>query len=139
MLFTADVTIIAGTTKAIPKEQILKIDKGIITWVYVNFPAGCHGLIECVVLHHEHQIFPSTEGMSLRGSGIMIAWNEYYESYQPPYELKIKAWSPNASYNHTITIGIAVLPRKAIIALAVVDAIKSLFSLQTLKRVFTAK
>lgn len=138
MLFTADVTITAGTTEASPKEQILKIAHGIITWVYVLFPSGCHGLVECVILHHERQIFPSTENMVIKGSGIMIAWNEYYESYQSPYELKIKAWSPDAGYNHEITVGVAVLPRKAIVALAIVDAITGILGRLSPKRIFTA-
>ncbi|GAI48876.1 unnamed protein product, partial [marine sediment metagenome] len=119
------------------KEQILHIAHGIITWVSVFFPPGCHNMVHCVVLHHEHQIFPSTEGMTLAGNATPIEWTEYYESYQPPYELKVKLWGVGCAYKHTITVRVAILPRKAIIAIAIVDAIKGMFGLLRPKRLFT--
>lgn len=137
MIFTKDITVLAGTTEKVPKEEIIKIAHGIITWFSVNFPNGCCGEVNCVILFHEHQIAPSTKGMTMIGDGFPIAWEEYYEVYQPPYELKVKLWSPDATYDHTITIDVAILPRKAIIALAVADAIKNIFGLLSPKRIFT--
>lgn len=137
MLFTAEVNVETTHTAAAKKEQTFKIAHGIITWVSVLFPPGCHGLVSAVILHHEHQIAPSTENMTMTGDGIPIQWDEYYESYQPPYELKIKAWGDSCTYDHVVTVKVAVLPRKAIIALAIVDAIKSLFGLLSPKRIFT--
>lgn len=138
MLFTANVVVPKSTTEGAPVEQILKIAHGIVSWVSVLFPPGCAALAHCVLLHHEHQIAPSTEDMDLAGDTFPIEWDEYYESYQPPYELKIKAWNDDDTYPHTITIRVAILPRKAIVALAIVDAIKGLFSWLSPKRIFTA-
>ena len=139
MLFTRDIEVTYNTLKSDPKEDIIKIAHGVITWLSVYFPPGCNGMVDCAILHHEHQIAPSTEGMTMTGNGIPIAWDEYYESYQPPYELKVKLWSPDTRYNHTVTIQVAVLPRKAIVALAIVDAIKNLFGMFSPKRIFTKK
>jgi len=139
MLFTADVTVPKNTTEADPVVEILKIAHGIITWVSVLFPPGCARLAHCVILHHEHQIAPSTENMDLSGDTFPIVWEEYYESYQPPYELKIKAWNEDDTYPHTITIRVAILPRKAVLALAIVDAIKGLFGILSPKRLFTVR
>jgi len=137
MLFTQDILVETDHTATNKQEQIIKIAHGIISWVSVLFPPGCHGMVHCVILHHEHQIAPSTEGMTMIGDGIPIEWNEYYESYQPPYELKIKAWGVDCEYEHTVTIRVAVLPRKAIIALAIVDAIRNLFGALSPRRIFT--
>ena len=137
MLFTANVTVAAETTEASPTTEVLKIAHGIITRFSVLFPPGCAGLVHCVILHHEHQIAPSTENMNLSGDTFPIEWDEYYESYQPPYELKIKAWNEDDTFPHTVTVRVAILPRKAIVAPSITDAIKDLFSLQTIKRVFT--
>ena len=139
MLFTTDINIPKNTTSADPVVEILKIAHGIVTWISVLFPPGCARLAHCVILHHEHQIAPSTEMMDLSGDTFPIAWDEYYESYQPPYELKIKAWNEDDTYPHKITVRVAVLPRKAIIALAIVDAIKGLFGVLSPKRIFTAR
>ena len=139
MLFTVDINVPANTTKADPEEKILEIAHGIITWVSVLFPPGCHRLAHCIILHHEHQIAPSTENMDLAGDTSPIEWNEYYESYQPPYELKIKCWNEDDTYPHKITVRIAVLPRKAIVALAITEALKGLFAMLSPRRIFAGR
>jgi len=139
MLFTKSFTVLTTHTESSPLEQTIKIAHGIITFVSIWMPPGCNGLVYCKLKHHEHTIFPSTEDMFLMASGIALEWNEYYESYQPPYELKFVGWSYETTYDHVVTIRIAVLPRKAIIALAVVDAIKGLFGMLSPKRIFTRK
>jgi len=127
MLFTSEVLVETTHTEDNHKEQILKIAHGIITRASVLFPSGCNGKVHCIIRHHEHQIFPSTEDMSLTGNRTPIEWDDYYESYQPPYELKIEAWGVGCTNNHTVTVKLAVLPRKAIVSLAIVDSIKELF------------
>ncbi len=139
MLFEVSITIPKNTTETAPTEVICKIAHGIITKFMVRPRPGHAGLAHCVILHHEHQIAPSTENMDIHGDALPIDWEEYYESYQPPYELKIKGWNSDDTYPHTFDIYVAILPRKAIIALAIVDAIKSLFGMLSPKRLFTAR
>jgi len=135
MLFTAEPTVTPDDTEASPKVEMLKLAHGIITWVSVLFPTGCHQMVHCAILHHEHQIWPSTENMSLSGDGVPIEWTEYYEVYHPPYELKIKLWSEETTYDHTVTVRIAVLPRKAIVAASLTDALKGLFGMLLPRRI----
>lgn len=137
MLFTADITVETTHTASNPKEEIIKIAHGIITEISILFPSGCHGLVHAILLHHEHQIAPSTEGMSIIGDRYPIDWQEYYESYQPPYELKFKGWGVGCSYDHVVTVRIAILPRKAIVALSIVDAIRSAFGILSPRRIFS--
>lgn len=139
MLFEASITIPKNTTSTSPEVAILKIAHGIITKIMVRPRPGHAALAHCVILHHEHQIAPSTENMSFSGDTFPIDWEEYYESYQPPYELKIKGWNDDDTYPHTFDIFVAILPRKAIIALAIVDAIKGLFGVLSPKRIFTSR
>jgi len=135
MLFEAQIIIPKNTTSTNPSEVILKIAHGIITKIMVRPRPGHAALAHLVILHHEHQIAPSTEGMDLSGDTLPIDWEEYYESYQPPYELKLKGWNQDDTYSHTFDVFVAVLPRKAIIALAIVDAIKGLFSVLSPSRI----
>ena len=139
MLFTKSFTVLTTNTESSPKEDTIKIAHGVITFVSVFMPRGCHGLVYCKLKHHEHTIFPSTEGMFLMTDGYPLEWNEYYESYQPPYELKFVGWSYGCSYSHVVTVRVAVLPRKAVLALAIVDAIKHVFGALSPKRIFTGK
>ena len=137
MLFETSITITAGKTQADPKIEMLGIAHGIITKIMVRPRPGHAALAHCVILHHEHQIAPSTEGMDFAGDTFPIDWEEYYESYQPPYELKIKGWNDDDTYEHTFDIFVAVLPRKGIIATAIVDAIKGVFGMLSPRRIFT--
>ncbi|GAH88130.1 unnamed protein product, partial [marine sediment metagenome] len=100
---------------------------------------GHEALAHLLILHHEHQIAPSTENMDFHGDAPSIDWEEYYESYQPPYELKLVGWNEDDTYQHIFDVYVAVLPRKAILALAIVDAIKSIFGLLSPRRIFTRK
>ena len=139
MLFQASITIAVGKTQAAPKVEMLGIAHGIITKIMVRPRPGHSGLAHCIIRHHEHQIAPSTENMDFHGDTFPIDWEEYYESYQPPYELKIVGWNDDDTYPHTFDIYVAVLPRKAIVATAITEAIKGLFSFLSPKRIFTGK
>lgn len=127
MLFTWDIAVTSGTTKADPKTQILKIAHGIISWVSVTFPPGCQRLVHASLRFHENKIVPSTEDMYLTGDTFPIEWNEYYEAYQPPYELKAELWNEDDTYAHTVTIRVAILPRKAVTPTSIADSLKEFF------------
>ncbi|KKN22378.1 hypothetical protein LCGC14_0915700 [marine sediment metagenome] len=137
MLFEASITIPKNTAATAPTTVILKIAHGIITKMMVRPRPGHAGLAHLVIRYHEHQIAPSTEGMDFSGDTFPIDWEEYYESYQPEYELKLQGWNDDDTYPHTFDIFVAILPRKAVLALAIVDAIKNVFSLLSPKRIFT--
>jgi hypothetical protein len=137
MLFEKSITIPITATQANPTVVMMGIAKGIITKIMVRPRPGHMALAHCVILYHEHQIAPSTESMDLHGDTFPIDWEEYYESYQPPYELKIKGWNEDETYEHTFDIFVAILPRRGIVATSTADTIKEFFSLGTIKRIFT--
>ena len=137
MLFEASITIPANTASNAPTTVIMGIAHGIISKIMVRPRPGHAGLAHCIIRHHEHQIAPSTENMDFAGDTFPIDWEEYYESYQPPYDLKILGWNEDDTYEHTFDIFVAVLPRKGIIATAVSDAISNLLSIFSPKRIFT--
>jgi len=137
VLFEISIAIPKETLSTAPTTVILKIAKGIISKIMVRPRPGHAALAHCVILHQEHQIAPSTENMDFAGDTFPIDWEEYYEVYQPPYELKIKGWNEDDTYPHTFDIFVAVLPRKGIIATAVADAITNILSIFSPKRIFT--
>lgn len=137
MLFTKDITVLTTHTESDPLVETLNIAKGILSFVSVLFPTGCHGMVHCQLYYHEHQIAPSTQGMTMIGDSTPVEWTEYYECYQPPFQIKIKAWGVSCSYPHTLTIRVAILPRTAVLATAIVDAMKNLLSSFMPKRIFT--
>lgn len=139
MLYVYRVTIPKNRLQNNPVEQKILLAHGIITWVSVAFPAGCAGLAHCAIFHHEHQIFPSRSDEDFAGDSFPIEWTDYYEMYERPYDLLARFWNEDDTYPHTVTIRLAVLPRKAIIVYQIADAIKSIIGSLSPKRIFTAE
>ncbi|MBA7572236.1 hypothetical protein ES708_14012 [subsurface metagenome] len=139
MLFQAAITIPKNTTKANPEKVTLKLAHGIITKFMVRPRPGHAALGHCVIYHFSHQIAPSAENMDFHGDTFPIDWEDYYEFYQEPYELRLEGWNEDDTYPHTFDVFVAILPRKAIIALAIVDAIKGILGMLSPKRIFTGR
>lgn len=154
MLFVWEIVVPKNTTRDNPEIRQLFLASGIITWFSVLFPPGCAGLAHCAIYHQAHQIVPSKvsatervtpagmtvhEVLDLSGDTFPIEWTDYYELYGVPYMLEVRCWNEDDTYPHTITIRIAVLPRKAIIALAIVDALKGVVGVLSPKRIFTRR
>lgn len=137
MLFEKTITIPANTSKSDPVIETVHIAHGIISKFMVRPHAGHAGLAHCVIRYHGTQIAPSTEGMNLHGDADPIDWEDYYEVYGIPYILRIEGWNDDDTYEHSFDIFIAILPRKAILALAITDTIAKLFNLFNPRRIFT--
>jgi len=137
MLFEQSITIPKNTASTNPTTATLKIANGIISKIMVRPRPGHAALAHLVILHQEHQIAPSTAGMDFAGDTFPIDWEEYYESYQPPYELKLKGWNDDDTYEHTFDVFVSVLPKSATIAGAIGSALKNFSLVGTVKRIFT--
>lgn len=137
MLYQASITIPKNTLETNRTTALMGIANGIITKIMVRPRPGHAALAHLVIRQHEHQIAPSTEGMDFHGDTFPIDWEEYQESYQPPYELKLEGWNEDDTYPHTFDVFVAVLPRRGVLALAIADAIKNLFGILSPKRIFT--
>ncbi len=139
MLFTKSFTVKTTHTEAAPLVDTIPIAHGIISFVSIHMPSGCHGLVYCKLKHHEHSVFPSQEDMYLTADTNPVEWTEYYESYQPPYELKFIGWAYETRYDHVITVRVAVLPRKAIVSLAIVDTLKGVLGMLSPVRLLSGR
>lgn len=138
MLYTWDIKVETGVHTVVNKKEVaMRLAHGIITFVSVLFPAGCHTQVHCQIFHREHQIFPSRDTMSIKGDRQPVEWTEYYEMYERPFDLLARLWGVDCNYNHIVTIRIVVLPRKAIVAAGIADAIKGALGMLSPKRIFT--
>ncbi len=137
MLFQAVITIPKSTLKVAPVRVEMPIDQGVITKFMVRPRPGHSALAHLIILHHEHQIAPSIRDMELHGDTFPIDWEDYLEVPQPPFELVLEGWNDDDTYAHTFDIYIAMILKTQTLGQIVADAIRSLFSLTTIKRIFT--
>lgn len=127
MFYDFAITIKAKTTEAEPKEQILQLAYGIIHRVEVEFYPGPRRYAWVKIFRHEHQIWPTNLDGSFRTDGYTIAFDEYEELKVKPYELLVRGYSPDANYDHVVTIRIGILESKT--AILLLTALKGLMKL----------
>jgi len=127
VLYNWIITVPKNTPRDSPVEEKLTLAIGIVTWYSVFFPPGCAGLVHCKIFHREHQIVPSKGDQDLSGDTFPIEWNDYYELYERPADFLARCWNEDDTYPHKVTIRIAVVPRRAVVPLALGDAIKGMF------------
>lgn len=110
MFYAWDITVTANTLTTSPKEQLLKITKGVITRIDVKFPCGCHGLVKVRILRSEFQLVPLSKGEWITGDDETVPTEGFYKVDTAPAELKFVGCSPGTTYNHTVTVRVQVLP-----------------------------
>lgn len=137
MIYNWEITVPKLTPQNAPVETELTLAIGIVTWYSIVFPPGCVGLVHCKIFHREHQIVPSKGDQDLSGDTFPIEWNDYYELYERPANFLARCWNEDDTFAHTVTIRIVVVPRRAVVPLAIGDAIKNTLGMLSPKRIFT--
>jgi hypothetical protein len=104
-------TIPANTTAASPSELEISLTHGVIHRVEIEFPAGCAGLAHLAVFLREFQLFPTNPGREFASDDHVIAFDDYFEMFEPPHNLLLRGYNTDDTYSHTITVRIGVLPK----------------------------
>lgn len=127
MYYDFAVTIPAGRGLTNPVEEVLELTHGIIHRVEVEFYPGPRRYVWVKLFHLEHQLFPTNPESSFRTDGYTIGFDDYYELKTSPYTLLVRGYSPDADYEHVVTIRIGILESKG--AIMLLSALKGLLKL----------
>jgi len=106
------ILVTAGKPQAEPSETVCKLTKGIVHHYGIQFLQGCNGLVFVAIDHGGHQAFPINRDHAFSGNDVVIGKETFYPLEVEPYELKVRAWSPDCSYEHTVTVRFDLLPRE---------------------------
>jgi len=131
------ITVPVGRLEANPVERTVDLSHGVITKVSFRPRPGHCAELHAVVYHRRHQIFPENADDSLHGDTFPIEWEDWYEMFEPPFTLTIKAWNDDPDYDHTFDISFAMLPKFATLPYAFARTISDVFSLLSPKRIFS--
>lgn len=110
MYYETSLTIPAGTTKASPVTTDLKITKGVIHRVEVEFRSGCDHLVGIRMQREGAQLYPTNPDGDFRGDGRAIVFDDHKPIEDQPLFIKIIGYSPNAAYDHVVYVRIGILP-----------------------------
>lgn len=96
------------TPKSDPVTKTIQLTEGVITNWWVGFPDGCADYVHCAVYEFEHQILPRGEDEDLFWNDYVFPIPEHYELTDEPYEIEVRAWSEDDSYDQYVVVGVVL-------------------------------
>jgi len=109
MFYDYAIVVPANTLESAPVTQFLKLTRGIIHRVEVQFPIGTLALAHCRIFYHEHQAFPTNPDGDFSSDGYVIPIDDQYEIDSEPYDMKAVCWNLDDTYQHIITVRVGIL------------------------------
>ena len=108
MVYAFTISTPFNTLITAPKITTLKIEKGIISSFFVNFPPGSAGLLHLKVYREFSQIFPKSVG-DFHGDDRYFSYRRLaYPVLFLPYELYAHTWNEDDTFSHELDIHITV-------------------------------
>jgi len=117
MLFKTDLVVPITATVLSPETREIKVCEGAITHTFIQFPAGCSGMVWVQVWLNGYQLIPWERGQWLRGDDHIIEDHGRYPITGLPRLIIVKGYSVDCAYTHTIQVGVEVSASEAIATL----------------------
>ena len=123
MLFSKQISVSASTTEANATPTYIRIRKGVISKVWITFPAGCAGLVKMRVLHGGHPFIPVNADNYIRGDNYTFELPVMYEITAEPTILTVLVWNDDDTYSHTVDILFLVLDKSLVLPVGATEGI----------------
>ena len=123
MLYSKQITLLAGKTEAEATRTSFKVNKGVISDVWITFPAGCAGLVKMRIYHEGHPFLPVNQDNYLRGDNYTFRFPVMFEIIEEPMLLTVEAWNEDATYNHTVDVLFLILPKSLVLPVGATEGI----------------
>jgi hypothetical protein len=111
VFYVYPLTVAANTPEIAAVTEVIPIANGVIYRVELEFEKWCANLLHLRIFRFEHMIYPSNPLGSFTSDGETIGFSDYFEVFEEPYILKLRAWNEDDFFDWTVTVRIGVLPR----------------------------
>lgn len=109
MIYSIDINTPKDTTKANLKQSILKVTKGLVYRVEIEFPVGCAGHTRCAIFDGGHPVWPSSLGEFFRTDGYCIAFDDTYLKQVEPFQFEIFTYNLDDTYAHSVLVRVGMV------------------------------
>lgn len=116
MIYVVDITTPQGTLITAPMETVLKVSKGLVYKIDVEFPPGACGGHYVKILDGAYQVWPSNEHSYFHGDDEIISFEDMYIKSEPPYEFKIITYNTGDNYDHLVQVRIGLVTSEVFMA-----------------------
>lgn len=116
MIYVKDITTSADTAKADALPVILKVTKGLVYKVEVDFPPGAAGLHHVVICDGTYQVWPSEAHTTFHADGVTISFDDTYLKVSEPFEFVIYTYNLDDTFDHFVQVRIGLVSQRAFMA-----------------------
>ncbi len=117
MIYKVDIPVSANVAIKDATNITMGLTKGRIKKVEVYFPWGCAGLVGIQIIRNTWQLAPLTRGEWLTGNDLLLSHTYDYDLNVEPYELIVKSYNLDDTYEHTPFVIIEIIRDKRSIRL----------------------
>lgn len=103
MRFVQRLTVAVGSTQSSPSTDRIRLIKGTITNIEIEFRPGCAWYVYVVIHDRILQIAPSNPEAAFCADDYVMNFTMNYPMIDAPYDLHLIGWSTGADYEHIIT------------------------------------
>jgi hypothetical protein len=112
VIYSQYISTVIDTYTVNPQRTILKVCKGLVYKVEVEFPPGPIGLLRCQIYDGGFQLWPSTPGQYFKSDGLLISFDDTYLKLIAPFEFTICTWNDDDTYPHGLTVRIGMVSKE---------------------------
>lgn len=105
-------TVPANTKEANKRTTRVRLPKGVLVKVDINFPFGCTGLAHAKLLRGTQQLFPAQADLDYAADGETINFPQLYVIDDAPVHWSLVTWNLDETFDHKITARLTIIPRK---------------------------
>lgn len=132
MFHSKHITYSSGGSAGSPTPNIYKVNKGVLHYIFVNFPPGCRGLVKLRISVNGSPILPVEKDAYINYDSYVLEAPVFIEVKEEPLTVLVEGWNEDDTYDHTIDIGFSIVNKEWIQPVGayegVIAALKSIFA-----------
>lgn len=99
-----------------PQRVSLKVTRGLVYRIEVEFPPGPSGLLHCMITDGSFQLWPSTPGEWFATDGNVIGFEDLYLKEASPFEFSVYTYNESDHEDHLVMIRVGLVSKEAFMA-----------------------
>jgi len=93
----------------IPKHTFLKVAKGLVYKVEIDFPPGPAGLLKLQIFDGGHQVWPSSSGEYFATDNYCISFDDTLLKLIAPFQFDIYTLNEDTIHPHAVTVRLGMI------------------------------
>lgn len=116
MIFQSSPTTEITAYTTTPKRTTLKVCRGLVYKIEIEFPPGPSGLLKVQLYDGGFQVWPSSPGQYFQTDGNIISFDDTYLKLAAPFTFDIYTWNLDDTWSHQVFIRIGMVDKEEYIA-----------------------